>query len=199
MKKVTAILLAGTLSIGTIGTSAVVFAENNTNTTTDSQEVSIDLSALLSGLANGEEGSTDLNGLLSGIANGEEGSIDMNALISGIAGNLDSLTAMFAAFGYDEETNTIDVNDMMKAFGMTKEDLDKAMDEAEKTALEEAGDKADEAKAMIDELRKEIEEGTIKLDDLYDMLSEEEKQSVDELINGIMYGALFENGQTAEN
>ena len=199
MKKLTAIVLAGTLSLGTLGTSAVVFAESNTNTTAATQEESIDLSGLLSGLANGQEGSTDLSGLLSGLPTGEDGSVDMNALISGIAGNIDSLNAMFAAFGYDQETNTIDVEALLQALGMTKDDFAKVMDEAEKTAMEQAGDKADEAKAMIEELRKQIEEGTIKLDDLYNKLSDEEKQSVDEFINGIMYGAMFESGQEAAN
>ena len=220
MKKLAAILLAGTLSIGTIGTGTVVFAEStaNANTASTTQDDSIDLSGLLSGLANGEEGSIDLSGLLSGLTNGEGGSIDLNGLLSGLAngelgsidvdgllssfaGIIDSLDfkALFSEFGVDVEKKSIDVNTLLNAIGMTKDDLNKLIAEGEEAALQEAGSREEEAKAIIDEFKKEVDEGTINVKDLYNMLSNEDKQTLKNSISDSMLDVLKGIEQSAAN
>ena len=156
MKQVAAIMLAGTLSIGTMGTSTVVFAEGGTNTT-------------------------------SLTAASQKKSTNLSSLVSGLTKNLQSLdfSGMLSALGYNNQTHSIELDALLKTLGITRDELDKTIDQAEAIALQEARVEAGEVKAFAVELRKEIGEGTIRLAKLYGMLSYEGRLVLSELILSI--------------
>ena len=156
MKQVAAFMLAGTLSIGTIGTSTVVFAEGSTNTTS--------LTAV------SQKESTSLSGLVSGLTKNMH-SMDFSGILS--------------ALGYNNQTYSFELDALLKTLGITRDELDKVIDQAEAIALQEARVEAGEVKAFAGEIRKEIGEGTIKLDKLYGMLSNEGRLVLSELILSI--------------
>ena len=81
MKQVAAIMLAGTLSIGTLGTGTTVFAEGSTSLTAASQKESTSLSGLVSALTKNLK-SLDLRGMLSAVGyNSQTHSIQLDAML----------------------------------------------------------------------------------------------------------------------